>query len=324
MRTTLAVAVAAALAGTVGIPAASADQADEVTLTADAIVRERGIAAAARARGQEPAKLARARAEMVRMSAQRGVTYALTDVDAFEVGDLVVTLPTAAVANRVSVSRGEDGQLAAEADITNDVGVAGHQGLGQASWATGTSGCYTITITNAATMQTCWYKKKMLDDGDGSFDYYSYRRKAWGQPASISGKDWSVTGMVVRSYPTSGTAANFKGVIARKPGSDFTGNCDTLPFDLSLGYKGASIGFNFMDCDKYDVTFGTKFGDYSNYFKQGAVFSGGNREVAYHEITKVSQGASAVWNDYQRLETARWTYPAKTCASTNGNKTCSP
>jgi hypothetical protein len=193
-----------------------------------------------------------------------------------------------------------------------------------ASWPTGTSGCYTITITNAATMQTCWYKKKMTDDGDGSFDYYSYQRKSWGQPAEISGANWSVTGIPLRSYPTDATRGNFTGVISRKPGADLKGDCNTSPFSLSISFKGASTGISFIDCDMYYPTFGSTWGDYEIRYSQGAVFSSKNVEAGYHEVVKVKQGASAVWRDYQKLEVARWTYPAKTCSSTNSNNTCAP
>ncbi len=306
--------------------ASAADSADvEVLLNAQQVAEKRIDAARARAAGREAGAVQRARVDHIRDSAKRGATYATDEVEAFELSDgIVLALPKNATVRSVRLKKG-DQRVVADADVVaEDTAVPGHQGLGMASWSTGTSGCYTITIVGAARMQTCWYKKKMLDDGDGLNSYYSYQRKAWGQADDIWGQDWSITGMKVRSFPTSGTAGNFRGVMSRKPSVDFTGDCNTLPFSLSLSYKGASTGLTFTDCNYYDVTFGTRYGDYSNYFYQGSIFSRGNREVAYHEITKAAQGTLTAWNDYQRLEIARWTYPAKSCSSVNSGASCNP
>jgi len=107
------------------------------------------------------------------------------------------------------------------------------------------------------------------------------------------------------------------------PGSDFTGNCDNNPWVGSVGALGKYVGISFFDCDRLDMWYHPSVpGEYSIYMDQGSVYDDGNREAAY-AVTVKSRNGSSVWcNDVQRLEIARYTYPAKKCSRTNSGGAC--
>lgn len=102
-------------------------------------------------------------------------------------------------------------------------------------------------------------------------------------------------------------------------------SCDDLPFSIGIEVKGVSLSGSFKDCDEYQVSFNSYIpGSYKIRYDQGFIFDTGAREAGYQAAYKTLAGSSVAFDEYQRLEMARWTYPAKTCESTNSNNTCTP
>ena len=280
----------------------------------------RGQAAA----NSESQRTQAARNEFVQRMAARGQYFRAQDVDVIEVGATTVVVPKAVSVTQVAVTSDADTAVIDASTVPAETpGIGG--GPGSAPyWQQISSGCYTLKFTGAAEMLSCWYKHKLQSDGDAAFDYWGYRRKGWGQPYSISGLDWSITSMTIESTPTAASQGNFVQWEDFEPGADRNGNCDTLPLSLSAEAKGVGLSISFIDCDFYDITFGPAIGKFRNKFSQGAIFSGGNREVAYTTAVKIKPGATPYWSDYSRLEIAKYTYPAKVCEASNANKTCTP
>lgn len=89
--------------------------------------------------------------------------------------------------------------------------------------------------------------------------------------------------------------------------------------------KGVELASNFQDCDSYDVTFNAIVpGSFTNYFDQGFAFSPENKEVGFQTAMKAVAGEQIYFSHYQRLEMARWTYPAKKCEARDSGATCNP
>jgi hypothetical protein len=56
--------------------------------------------------------------------------------------------------------------------------------------------------------------------------------------------------------------------------------------------------------------------------EQGNVFNGGNRSVGFQIALKIRKDTSLSFTNYQRLEMARWFYPADTCSSWDADHSC--
>ena len=132
----------------------------------------------------------------------------------------------------------------------------------------------------------------------------------------------SVTGLYISAHATDGSAGNVVDRIDQSPQQDFSGNCSGS-YDISVSVLGVGAGGSFADCDHYDIAFSaTEPAYYRNYMEQGAVFSGGNRAVGFQIAVKVDEGKALNFTIYQRLETARFVYPADKCSSWDADATC--
>jgi hypothetical protein len=329
------------IVGTLAVPSAAQAKQPEpaqgkVTFISGAEFREKRDAEKAEVRsGRQPAAKAesrrKSREEFLRLALEKtGALYLEEDLDVVEpMPGVVITLPIQMNVQAMAVEESEGSMIAeVKADWGNAASPSTHAGVGMAPyWSSGVSGNYLIEFWGGgeklASMLSNWSRKQLLSDGNGTYDWWVYSRKAWGQSYDISGWDWRVTGMFMWNFPEEYIKPNLVTWEDMSPGSDFEGNCDTLPFTATVNTPiGASISFT--DCDSYDMWFHPNVpGEYNLYFDQGAIYSLGNFEAAYIVTLKSKQGSSVWFNDVQRLEIAKYSYPAKTCtAATNGNGTC--
>jgi hypothetical protein len=293
----------------------------------------RAAAKAERTAGRENARLAENRREFIAQSARKSGTFYVEDeVDVVEpVENLVVVLPRDMQVLGLAVDVAPTTMIAEmKADWGPDGGGATTgPGVGmEPYWSSGSSGEYLISFysggTRLATMLSNFKRQKLLNDGSGTYDWWAYSRKAWGQSDEISGLNWSVTGMYMWNFPNENIKPNLVSREDMAPGNDITGDCDHNPWVGSVQALGKYVGISFFDCDYYDVWYHPNVpGEYSMYMDQGALYDNDNREAAYAVTVKSKNGSSVWYNDVQRLEIALYTYPAKKCqAPTNNGGTC--
>lgn len=288
------------------------------------IADARNRASQLRRSADERGALAKLKAQLQRSAAQDGVTLLDEDTTAFKLNEHVsVAAPKGARFSRIDVRSTAEGSVIAEAEtessgVSSDASVsAASQGHGM-GWRYQHSNVYVIKIRGVGEMESRFKKYKFVGDGP---DLSSMRRKGMGRAYDINGFNYSVTGLYISSHVRDKDKWKVRYRWSSKPSSDFNGNCDNNNY--SLGIKG--LGWSFNDCDRNDIAYSASNpGYYRNYMKQGALFSRGDREVAFHNVVAVKNGkTNLAYKHYQRLEMARWSYPAKKCSSWTSSNTCS-
>lgn len=308
-----------------GVPAWSSSTADEsaaaqeehVTVVADAaeIDQARADASDMRGDGVEPGELKDLRTELAEAAAQNGETLLPRDTEAFELTDEVqIAIPEDMEIKSVEVAIEDDRAVAEVVTETGSEGAAVQgQGMG---WEHKGSDTFIIKLTGKGEMESRYIKERFIGEGP---DLMSMRRKGQGRGYEVSGYNWSVTGLYISSHVIDSDKQWVNGRYEAKPASDQNGDCDDLPFSLNI--KG--LGWAFKDCDEIDIAWvADNPGYYRAYMKQGASFSKGDREVGFHNVIKVDAGKTVNYTHYQRLEMARFVYPADKCSSWDENNTC--
>lgn len=315
------------LSATLVTPAYAATDVVE-TITGERFSAARELARTEALSGAEPAWKTAERQRFVADSARLAdVRYAASDVDVVELSGVRVMVPRDTQVDGITVRRLADGRRTADLATTQTAAANGvvPQDIEQPFWFQKASGTYRVVMNGVGEMLSKWATNVLVHDGDRTNDYWALHRKAWGQAYEVDGLNWSVTGMEISSAPVIFVRPYLIGWEDMSPGQDFEGNCDPSPFNMTVGVKGVELASNFQDCDEYDITFNSLVpGDFKNYFDQGAVFDSDNREVGFQTALKAKADEQIYFSHYQRLEMARWTYPAKKCESRDSGASCNP
>ena len=280
-------------------------------------------AASARTNKKEDAGLKELRRELSKRAAENGQTYLESDTESFALSPKVsMAVPKGLVVKSVKIHTQGD-KIVADVESEDTAGAqTATQGQGMASWTIASSGTYVIKIAGAGFMESKWLKRRLANDGSGTYDYVAMRRTGLGQAYEIGGINYSVTGLYISTHATDGTKGNVVDRIDQSPSQDFTGNCQGS-YNIGVSALGVSAGGTFADCDKNDIAFSaTEKAYYRNYMTQGASFNRGNRSVGFQIAVKIKQGKALNFTSYARLEMARYVYPAKKCGAWDGNASC--
>lgn len=291
----------------------------EVALTANAatIANARSRAELARASGRETTNLRSLRASLARRAAEHGDTYLSEDLEAFALSDKVsMAVARGTVIKSVDVrSEGHKvvAKVASESGHANTVQPAAQgQGMG---WSYKGGNVFVIKIHNVGEMESRF--KKSRYEGNDAPDLVSMRRKAMGRAYGTG----YVEGLWISSRVKDKWKPNIRWRWNSKPGSDFTGNCNSTNWNLSI--KG--LGWSFWDCDDYKIKWDSDYpGYYRNYMDQGRWVSEGSREVGWHNVLAVRNGKGLVFSHFQMAEISQWGQDANKCSSWNKDKTCYP
>lgn len=301
-------------------PASSA-VARQISLTADTtqVAKARTTAAAARRAHHESTALADLRHSMEKKAAKAGTTYLDADTESFSLSsDVSMAVPRGLAIKSVKISTVADKVVAEVESEEGPDQLLAPQGTGM-GWNIITSGTFVIKISGEGEMESHYLKRRM---DTSTYDYIAYRRTGLGQPYEIGGLNYSVTGLYISTHATDATAGHILDRIDQSPSTDFSGNCSGS-YDISVSVLGVGAGGSFADCDHYDVAWSSSEpGYYRNYMEQGASFSGGNRSVGFQIALRIKKDTSLSFTNYQKLEMARWIYPADTCSSWDADHNC--
>ncbi len=312
----LAAPASAAKAGTAAAPAAR-----QISLTADTaqVTTARTAAANARRAHHESSDLADLRHSMANKAAKAGTTYLDADVESFSLSsDVSMAVPRGLAIKSVKIST-QGSKVVAEVESEEGPDqILAPQGTGM-GWNIITSGTYVIKISGEGEMES-HYLKRRLDTS--TYDYIAYRRTGLGRAYDIGGINYSVTGLYISTHATDATDGHILDRIDQSPQQDFTGNCSGS-VDISVSVLGVGAGGSFADCDHYDIAWSSSEpGYYRNYMEQGSVFNRGDRAVGFQIALRIRKDTSLSFTNYQRLEMARYIYPADTCSSWDANHSC--
>ena len=188
-------------------------------------------------------------------------------------------------------------------------------------WGGNGDGQYILTVRGIGNGLFTWSRSKLINDGNGKYDWFAYRRKGDAQPFDITGPNAFVETLRIQNFPFDSVEPNLVNWNEWSPASNFTGDCGS-PMNVGVSVLGASVGTTFQDCDRYSMwRNANKPSSYWLEMDQGYVLRHGNREAAYALAWKQKQGTAASQHDLQKL-VFHYNGNAYTCKHTDAGDTC--
>jgi len=274
---------------------------------------------------------------LIDASAEQGAPLTDADVTVLELGDGLVqaAVPATIELTKVSV-QGDTAtglSVAAEAQESDEAASILSPGPGMGSWGERVDGQYVLTVRNPTlgpsnvigTGTFLWARERYVNDGNGTYDWWSYTRKGIGQAADVFGDNWQVADLIVQSYPYDSIEDRLVNWTDLDPAADFSGQCSSHSFSTGVSTPVWNAGYSFTDCDGYDVWHNPNNpGSYKIHMDQGLWVREGSRAAGYSVGWKSKQGTPGSMHDYQKIRFVHT--PTSTdfasCDSYEVNKTC--
>jgi len=156
------------------------------------------------------------------------------------------------------------------------------------TWSFVGNHCFTQISDTWATLDHCYYKYKLANDGSGTYDWYALHR--FGTASNNS--PWVLDEAKIRAYRYSGSSQTWADWSPRSNWS--AGSCSTVSIGITTPVGGLSRSFE--RCPE-KVTF-TKSANGSQPDYTQTWFgrrTRGNRELNFEIAVRVKQGGSATW-----------------------------
>jgi hypothetical protein len=176
-------------------------------------------------------------------------------------------------------------------DPASVTGSSGATELAEAAgptWSFVGNHCFTQISDTWATLDHCYYKYKLANDGSGTYDWYALNR--FGTASNNS--PWVLDEAKIRAYRYSGSSQTWADWTPRSNWS--AGSCSTVSIGISTPVGGLSKSFE--RCPE-KVTF-TKSANGSQPDYTQTWFgrrTRGNRELNFEIAVRVKQGGTATW-----------------------------
>lgn len=157
-------------------------------------------------------------------------------------------------------------------------------------WSLVGSACFARWYGDGVWMDTCYHKHKLINDGNGSYDYFELHMFATG---ASSGKA-KLKDLNIYAFPASNSAPMTWH--DWKPGADLNGgNCNNITVGVTYPLP---ISYTHQWCDTWDMTKYAAAGSFRNIYKAPLFFEPweSERDVAFDIAVRVAQGATARWN----------------------------
>lgn len=308
---------ALALAGALGAVAATATPVAAQDLQRTVVDYNETDLAKARA-GLDASRLVlidEAKDAYIRQSAREGRLLDAREVAVAPVGDHFIVYPASDKVNLRVVSEGPAGDPSRVSfEVSTEArGDRQHSATGL-GFAPGQDqvghGCYWLNGTSAASNRAhwCWTKVKVINDGDNTKDYYSYKRRISAFPSNTTtaGVGWYVRGITLRSQPTPGTGDRITGWTDWEPASHVSNGNSNMNLGISVGP--INVGFNADVSGGTNPTLGPANGRFETTWSTG--FFGYPKETkatAWHIGVTTGQGQIPYWGDYQLVTYCRGT-----------------
>ena len=209
-------------------------------------------------------------------------------------GILLVPKQSRLVVYGRTVKNGKDMPLLAPltaddpASVTESSGAIEVSQVAGPTWSFVGNHCFTQISDTWATLDHCYYKYKLANDGSGSYDWYALNR--YGTASNNS--PWVLDEAKIRAYRYSGSSQTWADWTPRSNWS--AGSCSTVSISISSPVGGLSKSFE--RCPE-KVTFTKSANGSQPDYTQ--MWSGrrtrGNRELNFEIAVRVKQGGTATW-----------------------------
>ena len=174
------------------------------------------------------------------------------------------------------------------ASVTDNSGATELAEAAGPTWSFVGNHCFTQISDTWATLDHCYYKYKLANDGSGTYDWYALNR--FGTASNNS--PWVLDEAKIRAYRYSGSSQTWADWTPRSNWS--AGSCSTVSIGISTPVGGLSKSFE--RCPE-KVTF-TKSANGSQPDYTQTWFgrrTRGNRELNFEIAVRVKQGGTATW-----------------------------
>ena len=174
------------------------------------------------------------------------------------------------------------------ASVTESSEAAELAAMAAPTWSFVGNHCFTQISDTWATLDHCFYKYKLANDGSGSYDWYALNR--YGTASNNS--PWVLDQAKIRAYRYSGSSQTWADWTPRSNWS--AGSCSTVTIGITSPVGGLSKSFE--RCPE-KVTF-TKSANGSQPDYTQTWFgrrTRGNRELNFEIAVRVKQGGTATW-----------------------------
>lgn len=145
--------------------------------------------------------------------------------------------------------------------------------------------CFSRSSTDFGYFDTCWYINQLMNDPNGSADYYSFYQ--YGTAGPTGG------GILTDAWLESGKHASSSTMswVDWSPKSDTSGSC-TTGYTVSVSAFGVGLSASHTRCETWDITKGSAAGSFKNDWGTNAT---GDRELGYITVISVPEGGTPVW-----------------------------
>lgn len=156
------------------------------------------------------------------------------------------------------------------------------------SWSFVTSNCYARISDSWSWMDHCTQIYHLLNDGDGTREYYALQHYA----TAAGNWPWSLWWGKISSSPIVTGNYGAQTWVDWSPKSDYSGNCRDVTLNVNAVFVGLS--YTAQECEQWHLT---KANPAVNYTLQGDwhVAYNNARELAYENAVWVAQGKSVAW-----------------------------
>lgn len=224
------------------------------------------------------------------------------DVVSLAGGDVVLAVPATLDVSKVTVNV-NDGFVEVSADAAESEEVTAEGGGPGMSpyWTNDGDGQYVLTVKGMGDALFVWKREKLMNDGNSSYTWYSYKRKGDAHPFERTGPNAKVAKLRVQSYPYDSIEPGLVNWVDWEPASNFHGN-EGSPITVSVSALAVGTSITFADRDDYKVWRNANNpGSYWIEMDQGAFLDGGSRSAGYAVAWKAKQGTPGSQHDFQRV-----------------------
>lgn len=165
--------------------------------------------------------------------------------------------------------------------------------------------CLSASYSTFGRFDTCWHIYKLVNESDGTKDYYAYRHFGTAMPTASGSV---LTDAWLESWKhTNGPSMAW---VDWNPGADVTSGCQSVTVSVSALGIGLSTSA-YTRCETWDITKGVAGGSFKNDWN-GTVQA--DRQVIYQTAVSVAQGANPIWGLWFSHTTCKmtWTWQCST------------
>ena len=192
------------------------------------------------------------------------------------------------VYDRVLKSGQDQPLLAPLTDVIDSIGEAEVAEAAGPTWSFVGNHCFVQISDTWATLDHCYYKYKLANDGSGTYDWYALNR--YGTASNNS--PWVLDEAKIRAYRYSGSSQAWADWSPRSNWS--AGSCSTVSIGITSPIGGLSKSFE--RCPERVTFTKSANGSQPDYTQ---TWSGrrtrGNRELNFEIAVRVKQGGTATW-----------------------------